>query len=59
MYGVNEMPEVRAPLTEQLHRKLKEEAAREGLHLKVLVAKILQDHIEKQKENKNRRTEEI
>jgi len=55
---VNEMPEVRAPLTEQLHRKLKAEAAQEGLHLKVLVAKILQDHIEKQKENKNKRAEE-
>jgi len=50
---VNEMPEVRALLTEQLHRKLKEEAAREGLHLKVLVVNILQDHIGKQKENKN------
>jgi len=47
------MPEVRAPLPDKLHRKLKEEAAREGLHLKALVAKILQEHIEKQKGNKN------
>jgi len=51
---VYEMPEVRTPLSEQLHRKLKEEAAREGLHLKVLVANILQNHIEKQKDNKNK-----
>lgn len=46
------MPEVRAPLTEQLHRKLKEEAAREGLHLKALIAKILQEHVQKQKEQR-------
>jgi predicted HicB family RNase H-like nuclease len=41
------MPEVRASLTVQLHRKLKAEAAREGLYLKELIAKILQEHVEK------------
>ena len=53
------MTEVRAPLPEILHRKLKEEAAREGLHLKVLVARILEEHIEKQKGPQNSRIKEI
>ena len=43
------MGEVRASLPEVIHRQLKEEAARKGLHLKVLIAKILQDHLERQK----------
>jgi len=43
------MGEVRASLPEEIHRKLKEEAARKGLHLKVLIAKILQEHLERQK----------
>ena len=43
------MGEVRASLPEKVHRQLKEEAAREGLHLKVLIAKILQEHLERQK----------
>ena len=43
------MGEVRASLPEEIHRKLKEEAARKGLHLKVLIANILQEHLERQK----------
>lgn len=39
------MPEIRASLTVELHRKLKEEAARKGMHLKELIAKILEDHV--------------
>lgn len=39
------MREIRAGLTVQLHRKLKEEAARKGLHLKDLIAQILENHI--------------
>ena len=38
------MPEIRATVDVQLHRKLKAEAAREGLHLKQLIAKILGDY---------------
>ena len=37
------MPEIRASLSIELHRNLKEEAAREGLHLKDLLAKILEN----------------
>jgi len=39
------MPEIRANLTTELHRKLKAEAAREGMHLKELVAKVLEEHV--------------
>lgn len=46
------MPEVRASLSEELHRQLKEQAARDGLHLKALIAKILQEHVQKQKEQR-------
>ena len=35
------MPEIRATLTEELHRKLKAEAAQEGKHLKSFIAEIL------------------
>jgi len=38
------VPEIRATVDVQLHRRLKEEAAREGMHLKQLIAKILEDH---------------
>ncbi len=48
------MPEIRASLTLQLHRKLKEEAAREGVHLKELIAKILQEHVNSQGGGKKR-----
>ena len=40
------MTEVRSSLDESLHRSLKEEAAREGLHLKKLIAIILEEHIQ-------------
>ena len=43
-YGGVKVPEIRATVDVQLHRKLKAEAAREGLHLKQLIAKILEDH---------------
>jgi len=35
------MPEIRASVTVEVHRKLKEEAARNGKHLKALVAEVL------------------
>ena len=37
----NKMPEIRASVTVEVHRKLKEEAARDGKHLKELVAEVL------------------
>jgi hypothetical protein len=43
-YGGVKVPEIRATVDVQLHRKLKAEAAREGLHLKQLIAKILGDY---------------
>ena len=39
------MPEIRATLNTQLHRKLKSEAARKGMHLKQLIAQILEEHV--------------
>lgn len=42
------MPEIRATLTTELHRKLKAEAAREGVHLKDLIAQILEKHTNSQ-----------
>jgi hypothetical protein len=44
LYGGVKVPEIRATVDVQLHRRLKEEAAREGMHLKQLIAKILEDH---------------
>jgi hypothetical protein len=40
------MPEIRASITVDIHRKLKEEAARSGKHLKALVSEILVAHIQ-------------
>jgi len=42
------MPEIRASLSTELHRKLKAEAARKGVHLKDLIAKILEKHTNSQ-----------
>lgn len=39
------MTEIRASVTVEVHRKLKEEAARSGKHLKDLVAEVLQEHV--------------
>jgi len=39
------MPEIRASVTVEVHRKLKEEAARSGKHLKELMAEILEAHL--------------
>jgi hypothetical protein len=39
------MTEIRASVTVEVHRKLKEEAARDGRHLKDLVAELLQSHV--------------
>ena len=39
------MTEIRASVTVEVHRKLKEEAARSGKHLKELVAELLQVHV--------------
>jgi hypothetical protein len=38
------MPEIRATLPENLHRKLKAEAAQDGKHLKELIAEVLAKH---------------
>lgn len=40
------MPEIRASITVEIHRKLKEEAARNGKHLKALISEILVAHIQ-------------
>jgi predicted HicB family RNase H-like nuclease len=40
------MPEIRASVTVEVHRKLKEEAARDGKHLKELVAQVLMAHLQ-------------
>lgn len=40
------MPEIRTSVTVEVHRKLKEEAARSGKHLKTLVSEILVAHIQ-------------
>ena len=40
------MPEIRASVTVEVHRKLKEEAARDGKHLKELVAEVLIAHLQ-------------
>jgi predicted HicB family RNase H-like nuclease len=48
------MPEIRANLTTELHRKLKAEAARDGVHLKNLVAQILEKHANGQGGSKNK-----
>lgn len=42
------MPEIRANLTAELHRKLKAEAAQKGMHLKELIARILEEHTKSQ-----------
>jgi len=42
------MPEIRAGLSTELHRKLKAEAARKGIHLKDLIAEILEKHANSQ-----------
>ena len=42
------MPEIRASITVEVHRKLKEEAARNGKHLKALVSEILVAHIKEE-----------
>jgi len=42
------MPEIRASLSTELHRKLKAEAAREGVHLKDLIAQVLEKHTNSQ-----------
>lgn len=39
------MPEIRASVTVEVHRKLKEEAVRNGKHLKFLINEILVEHV--------------
>jgi len=39
------MPEIRASVTVEVHRKLKEEAVRNGKHLKSLINEILVAHV--------------
>jgi len=40
----NVVPEIRASITVELHRRLKGEAVRKGMHLKQLIAQILEEH---------------
>ena len=50
------MPEIRTSLSDELHRKLKGEAVERGVHLKHLVARILEDHtkdVKPQRQNKS------
>jgi len=49
------MPEIRTSLSVELHRKLKGEAVRKGMHLKQLVAHILEEHVKGNKANKPQR----
>ncbi len=55
--GDEDVPEIRAQLTDEVHRKLKAEAAHRGMPLKELVAKILQQYVNSQsgKEKPKRR----
>ena len=53
MYGVDVVKEIRASLEDKDHRLLKEEAARRDLHLKKLIAIILEEHIKQETENGN------
>lgn len=47
------MPEVRAQLSAELHRQLKAEAAHQGIPLKELIARVLEQYIaERVKQNK-------
>ena len=49
------MPEIRTSLSVELHRKLKGEAVHKGMHLKQLVAQILEEHVKGNKANKSQR----
>jgi len=49
------MPEIRTSLSVELHRKLKGEAVNKGMHLKHLVAQILEEHAKGNKSNKSQR----
>jgi hypothetical protein len=49
------MPEIRTSLSIELHRKLKGEAVEKGMHLKYLVAQILEEHSKGNKSNKSQR----
>jgi len=39
------MPEIRANVTTELHRKLKSDAASRGVYLKELIAQVLENYI--------------
>ena len=49
------MPEIRTSLSVELHRKLKGEAVNKGMHLKHLVAQILEEHAKSNKANKSQK----
>jgi hypothetical protein len=49
------MPEIRTSLSVDVHRKLKREAVYKGLHLKHLVAQILEEYAKGNKDNKPRK----
>ena len=49
------MPEIRTSLSVELHRKLKGEAVERGMHLKHLVAQILEEHAKDSKANRPQR----
>ena len=48
------MPEVRSSLDTQTHRRLKSEAARKGMHLKELIAQVLEEHVKIKEESDSR-----
>jgi hypothetical protein len=54
-----DMPEVRATLPVEIHRKLKAEAANEGVHLKQLIAKVLERHAKRQGSEKGETRQEV
>ena len=53
LHEVIDVKEIRAPLPNQTHRLLKEEAARKDLHLKNLVAMIIEEHVHRETKNPN------
>lgn len=46
--GGDIVPEVRTILTVELHRKLKGDAVRKGMHLKQLIAEVLKEYVNDQ-----------
>ncbi len=56
MSEVHAVKEIRASLSDQNHRLLKEEAARKSVPLKKLIANVLEEHIKQEKGERNGNT---